>query len=222
MSAADRYVPAAGFAALTRFYDIAERLTMRSPAWRPWLAALATDQRPCSVLDVGCGTGTLAIEMARVPGATITGVDGDPEILARARRKPGAEAVEWREAMVDVLPAADATFDVVVTSLVLHHLAPATKAAALAEMHRVLRPGGSLLVADWGAPHDPLMRVAFLGLQLLDGRANTEDHARGRVPGMIGEAGFTDVERIHRLRTVGGTFEILRARKGDGAVPTTG
>lgn len=217
MSAADRYVPAAGFAPLTRFYDLGERLTMRSPAWRPWLTALATDQRPCSVLDVGCGTGTLAIEMARVRGATVTGVDGDPEILARARRKPGAEAVEWREAMIDALPVADGSLDVVVTSLALHHLAPATKAAGLAEMHRALRPGGSLLVADWGAPHDPVMRAAFFGLQLLDGRPNTEDHARGRIPGMIADAGFADVERIQRLRTVGGTFEILRARKADDA-----
>jgi ubiquinone/menaquinone biosynthesis C-methylase UbiE len=217
MSAADRYVPAAGFASLTRFYDLGERLTMRSPAWRPWLAALATDRRPCSVLDVGCGTGTLAIEMARVPGVTVTGVDGDPEILTRARRKAGAEGVEWREAMADALPAADGTFDTAVTSLLLHHLAPATKAAALAEMHRVLRPGGTLLVADWGAPHGPAMRAAFFGLQLLDGHPNTVDHARGRIPGMIAEAGFVDVERLHRLRTVGGTFEILRARKGGGA-----
>lgn len=217
MPDAERYVPAAGFAALTRFYDLGERLTMRSPAWRPWLVALATDRRPCSILDVGCGTGTLAVEMARMPGAAVTGVDGDPEILRRAQRKPGAEAVVWREAMVDALPATDGSFDVVVTSLVLHHLAPATKAAALSEMHRVLRPGGSLLVADWGAPHDPVMRAAFFGLQLLDGRANTEDHARGRIPGMIAEAGFADVERLHRLRTVGGTFEILRARKGGGA-----
>lgn len=213
MTDADRYVPAAGFAPLTRFYDVGERLTMRSPAWRPWLAALATDRRPCSVLDVGCGTGTLAIEMARVPGVTVTGVDGDPEILARARSKSGADAVTWREAMADALPADDSSVDVVVTSLLLHHLAPATKAAALVEMHRVLRPGGSLLVADWGAPHGPLMRAAFLGLQLLDGRTNTADHARGRVPALIADAGFADVERLHRLRTVGGTFEVLRARR---------
>lgn len=219
MPATERFVPAAGFSALTPFYDLGERLTMRSSSWRPWVVALATDRRPSAVLDVGCGTGALAIPMAGVPGVAVTGVDGDPEVLDRARRKPGADAVRWREAMADALPADDASFDVVTTSLLLHHLSPGTKAAALTEMHRVLRPGGSLLVADWGLPHGPVMRAAFRGLQALDGRANTADHAQGRIPGLIAGAGFTAVERVHRLRTVGGTFEILRAVRSGREAP---
>lgn len=78
-------------------------------------------------------------------------------------------------------------------------------------MFRVLRPGGILFVADWGKPHGPGMRAAFFGLQLQDGFANTADHVRGLVPRYIADAGFTGVERIDRLRTVVGTFEILRA-----------
>jgi SAM-dependent methyltransferase len=72
------------------------------------------------------------------------------------------------EGLATALPFADASFDRVTTSLVLHHLTSDDKARALREMHRVLRPGGELHVADWGTPHGPVMRAAFLGVELLD------------------------------------------------------
>lgn len=100
----------------------------------------------------------------------------------------------------------------VTCTLVLHHLSLEVKALALAEMRRVLKPGGLLVIGDWGKPHDPLMRAAFVPVQLLDGFGTTQGNVGGRVPQLIAATGFGDVARVHRLRTVFGTFEVLTAR----------
>lgn len=92
-------MPALGFAALNRWYDAAITLSMREPQWRPLLVDLVTSEKPSRVLDVGCGTGTLALGLADSLGAgVVTGVDLDPAILELARAKPGAGRVAagWR------------------------------------------------------------------------------------------------------------------------------
>lgn len=208
----ERYVPAAGIESLTRFYDLGVRLTMRERRWRPRLIQRIVSEEPRVVVDMGCGTGTLTIPLAEETGARVIGVDGDPKILGHARRKSGANRVEWHEGLADDLPLGDAEADVVVSSLVFHHLPRRTKCAALAEAHRVLRPGGLLLIADWGEPHDRAMRAAFFALQCLDGFENTEDNRRGLLPHLIEEAGFEPPTRTQRLRTVVGTFEVLASR----------
>lgn len=96
-------------------------------------------------------------------------------------------------------------------SLVLHHLAPAVKRRALAEVARVLRPGGQLHIADSGRPATPLLRVIFFALQLIDGFEGTREHAAGRLPAFLHDAGFEDVRRYGRLRTPWGTLELLAA-----------
>jgi SAM-dependent methyltransferase len=211
VSSATDYVPAAGRGAFTALYDPALAVTMREGAWRPQLVERVGTG---DVVDVGCGTGTLAIALARA-GARVTAVDGDEEVLRRARAKEAREAaaapIDWRRGLADALPLSPASADAVVCSLLLHHLQPDVKLAALAEARRVLRPGGRLHVADWGRPADPLQRVAFLGLQLLDGFSNTADHAAGRLPELIGAAGFTGIECWRRLRTPWGTLERLEA-----------
>ena len=208
---ADRFVPAAGRSALNRWYDLGVRVTMRESGWRPLIVDEIARRHPATVVDVGCGTGTLSLALARrLPHAAVEGVDGDPAILEQARHKPGGDRVTWREGLADSLPYHDRSVDAVVCTLVLHHLSPAGKRAALGEMSRVLRPGGQLVIGDWGAPHDVLMRVAFVGLQCLDGFANTRGHAAGAVPGLIEDAGFDRPRRLTRLRTVAGTFEVWR------------
>ena len=207
-----RYIKANGRFLPTALYDRSIAITMRESFWRPRLVREVLDGAPREVLDLGCGTGTLAIALAKAPGgARVTGIDGDPEILALARRKEGAESVELVEGLADALPFANASFDRVVTSLLLHHLQPEVKRATLAEARRVLRPGGRLHVADWGKAQDPVMRTLFAGLQVLDGFSNTADHPAGRIPAMIEEAGFGAVQRGDRLRTIWGSFELLSA-----------
>ena len=207
-----RYVPAAGRRGLTALYDPSLRLTMREKRWRPEVVRLALDGAGRDVLDLGCGTGTLSVDLARA-GARVTGVDGDEDVLRRAAAKAQAAGVELdlREGLAGSIPLEDDSVDAVVCSLLWHHLVPADKGSGLAECRRVLRPGGRLVIADWGRAADPVQRAAFFALRLLDGFEGTRDHAAGRLPEIVAAAGFSDVTRSRRLRTVFGTLELLTA-----------
>jgi ubiquinone/menaquinone biosynthesis C-methylase UbiE len=209
---AERFVPAAGRRAFTRLYDPAVALTMREATFRARLCAQVLDGLApgATVVDVGCGTGTLAIALA-AGGAEVIGVDGDPEVLALARAKAGAEAVQWRKGTATALPLAGESADRVVMSLLLHHLDAGAKRTALAEAVRVLRPGGRLHVADWGRPRDPLMRGAAWALQRLDGPAGLREHLDGRLHGLLTDAGLSAVAVHDRLRTGWGSLELLSA-----------
>jgi SAM-dependent methyltransferase len=207
-----RYVPAAGRAAFTGVYDAVVAATMRERRWRPELVrrAAAATPRGGRIVDVGAGTGTLAIALAGArPDAEVVAVDGDPAVLRRARRKRGAERVAWCEGLADALPLADGAADAAIMSLVLHHLDRPGKLAALRSVRRVLRPGGRLLVADWGVPGDPVMRAASRVLAVVDGAAGLDDPLAGRLPALVREAGFADGERFGRLRTGWGSLELL-------------
>jgi ubiquinone/menaquinone biosynthesis C-methylase UbiE len=92
-----------------------------------------------------------------------------------------------------------------------HHLVPSTKRAALAEARRVLVPGGRLLICDIGRASDPLMRAAFFAVQLLDGFPNTRAHARGELPEIVSQSGFSAVTVFARYRTGGGTLDLIEA-----------
>lgn len=106
-----------------------------------------------SVLDVGCGTGTLAIAAKKRVGANgqVHGIDASPEMIARARtkaRKARADVV-FDTAVAESLPFADGRFDVVLCTVMLHHLPRAVRELGVREMHRVLKPGGRLLAVDF-------------------------------------------------------------------------
>jgi ubiquinone/menaquinone biosynthesis C-methylase UbiE len=161
---------------------------------------------------VGCGTGTLAIALS-CAGADVIGVDGDPEVLALAHAKVGADTVRWRKGTATALPLAGESADRAVMSLLLHHLGADAKRSALAEALRVLRPGGRLHVADWGRPRDPLMRAAAWALQRVDGAEGLREHLDGRLPALLADAGFSAVAIHARLRTGWGSLELLSARR---------
>ena len=113
------------------------------------LAAIAPGER---VLDIGCGTGTLLIAAASAhPDASYQGIDPAAEMIERARAKAARAGVEVRfeQGVAERLELADASVDVVLSSLMLHHLPPSTMERALAEAVRVLGPGGRLVVVDF-------------------------------------------------------------------------
>jgi ubiquinone/menaquinone biosynthesis C-methylase UbiE len=200
-----RYVPALGLRRLTRFYDPVIAATTRERTFKARLLDQLGPEAGQRILDLACGTGTLARAIVeREPQAEVVGVDGDPEMLARARAK--APGVRFDGALAQDLPYAAGAFDAVVTSLFLHHLSRDLKLAALREVARVLKPGGAFHVADWGAPSDPLMAVAFTGIRLLDGFEPTRENARGELPMLFEEAGLADVRDLGMLRTMFGTL----------------
>ena len=126
----------------------------RERAFREKLLRLAHLGPGESVLDVGCGTGTLAIAAKRVAGAAgrVHGIDASPEMIARAERKATKAGVEvvFQNALAQALPFPDAQFDVVLSTVMLHHLTRKVREQAAAEMRRVLKPGGRVLAVDFG------------------------------------------------------------------------
>lgn len=210
----DRYIPALAYRWLTPLYDPVVALTTRERTFKAALVAQAALQPGQHVLDLACGTATLTIAAKRSqPQAVIVGVDGDPEILERARRKATEAGAELRfdQALSNRMPYPDATYDVVVSSLFFHHLDRDAKLATLREVRRVLRPGAVLHVADWGQAANPLMRVLFYLVQLLDGFETTADNVAGRLPQFMRECGFVDVAETRRFATPLGTISLYRA-----------
>jgi ubiquinone/menaquinone biosynthesis C-methylase UbiE len=214
MDTQDRYIPALGYRWLTGLYDPVVALTTREATFKPALLDQAELRPGQRVLDLACGTATLSIAAKqRVPSIELTGLDGDPDILRVARDKAqrAGMKLQFDEGLSHALPYADGSFDVVLCSLFFHHLDRAAKLATLREVLRVLKPGGMLHVADWGRAQDPLMRLAFYGIQLLDGFRTTRDNVHGLLPQFMMDSGFSGVRETRRFRTLFGTLSLYSA-----------
>ena len=136
-------------------YDLGARLMTfgRERALRQAILDRARLQPGESVLDVGCGTGSLALEAKRRvgPTGTVRGIDGSPQMIARAAqkaRKTGLE-IEFANALAQALPFADSRFDVAFSTLMFHHLPRSSREQCAREMRRVVRPGGRVMVVDF-------------------------------------------------------------------------
>lgn len=209
-------ISAAGRAPLA-FYDGAVALTMRERVFRARLADLVLAGDPAVVVEVGAGTGSLAVRLAGGSGGRareVVAIDPDPVALRRARAKRGAGAVRFVEGRAEALPLPDAHADRVVFSLVLHHIAHREdREAALAEAARVLRPGGRLHIADWGPPRGVGLRL----LGRLDG-PGVAALAGGEAPRLL--QGWEQIGRDGSLRTAWGQVEFWSAsppRPGGGS-----
>jgi ubiquinone/menaquinone biosynthesis C-methylase UbiE len=147
------YVPAAGHGFFLPFYDPMVKLA-GGARFAQTLIAQAALQPGHVVLDIGCGTGTLAVAIKRAhPGVTVIGVDPDQPALDRAARKASRAGVTIRfdRGFADALEYADATFDRVFSSMMFHHLGRKERSQLLLEVRRVLKPGGRLEFLDLAA-----------------------------------------------------------------------
>jgi SAM-dependent methyltransferase len=214
------FLPAAGRFLPLQMYDMSVRLTMRERRWRPELVTRVAAATPAdgAVVELGAGTGSLTrLLRAGLPaGVSVTAIDPDERALAIASRRASDPGIAWVHGRAEEVPLPDASQDAVVTALVVHHLPAPVKRAAISEAHRVLRPGGLLLIADFGPAQDPLMALAFRAIRLIDG-PTTAGHADGIVATLVREAGFDDPATVRRVRTAAGTLELLEAWAPRGA-----
>ena len=157
-------------------------------------ASLARLQPGDAVLDVGCGTGTLAMEVARRVGRAgrVAGVDPGTQQIARARAKAARRHVpiEFQIGVIEQLPFPDQTFDVVFSTLMMHHLPASLKRQGLAEIARVLKPGGRLVIADFKRKQERQGKAA----RFHAGGSSIQDLAA-----LVKDAGFS-VEETEEMR----------------------
>ena len=206
------YVPALGYHGLTGLYDRVVAVTMREAVWRAQFVRLIAPGAGERILDIGCGTGSLAVALAQAePAAQITGIDPDAAMLevARQRATVAGVTVEFVAGLAqDVArarPLAGRRFDKIVSSLVFHHLDEGKKRTVLRTMHDILEcRNGRVIVLDWGAMPGILTRLRFLPVQLLDGFDNTRANVEGRTPQLLAEAGFRVIATPWTFETVFG------------------
>jgi len=213
---AENYIPPLRYKLLTRFYDPLVRWTTREVTFKRALLAQVVANRPRHVLDLGCGTGTLTIAIAKaLPDAAVSGLDADAEALAIAAHKGRSAGVSLglHQGFSTGMPFGDAQFDCVVSSLFFHHLTRGAKIGTLREVRRVLALEGSLHIADWGKPSNALMRTLFFAVQLLDGFETTRDSVTGALPELMHAVGCHRVEETTKFDTPLGTMRLFRAAR---------
>lgn len=203
------------FGRLAKFYDFGVRTAFRlaggERVFRDGIVAAADISPGHQVLDVSCGTGTLAGLLAERAGSAgrVVGVDLASGMLAVARRKHVAANLEFMQANAEELPFAGGSFDRVTVSLAIHEMNRVGRRNALAEMFRVLKPDGLAVVADMRRPDTRLTRLGARFIGLVETQTLTDLWQDG-LYNEIGRAGFADRRRILAGR---GFFEIVVARK---------
>jgi len=206
------YIPALGFRGLTPFYDLIQRWVVRDERFKVPLIEQAGIHSGQLVLDLGCGTGTLAIMVKRAhPGAEVVGLDADPHILriAAAKAERAGVQVKFDRGMAFDLPYQDRSFDRILSSLMIHHLKTPEKHKTARELYRVLRPGGELHVVDFGKPRTLYGRL--LGV-IMHGFEEVADNMAGRLPEIFAQGGFSMHEGAE-LVTFFGSLTFLSGKK---------
>ncbi|NUT35314.1 MAG: class I SAM-dependent methyltransferase [Hamadaea sp.] len=190
-----------------RVYEIAGALGFLGQRRRVYdgLVAAAGIRLGDAVCDIGCGTGYLSrrVALAVGPAGRVTGVDPSAPVIAYARRAAPPNA-QFVVAGGEQVPLPDAGFDVVVSSLAIHHIPPQLRGAAMREMARLVRPGGRLFVADFRPP-----RPGFANslVAKLSGHAMAHNPI-GELAAIVTAAGFTVVAEgdrwpmLHYVRAV--------------------
>jgi ubiquinone/menaquinone biosynthesis C-methylase UbiE len=207
------YIPALRFHWLTPFYDSLLKWGMREELIKSRLIERAKIHAGQSVLDLGCGTGTLAIMMKRsVPAAQVTGLDGDEHVLAIAQRKAEQANVNIQldHGLASELPYPDHFFDIVVSSFVIHHLTSEDKVRAFKAVRRVLRPGGWFHILDFGRPVNFVTGIQALFFKMFE---QTADNFNGRIPLMLKEVGFDSIAEAERVTNIFSPIWFYEAHK---------
>ena len=204
------YIPAAGHDWALPLYDPIVKLFGGDWARRALLDQ-ATIQTGHRVLDIGCGTGAMVTQIKRLhPDVDVVGLDPDPKALARARRKAerAAVTIQFDQGFSDELPYPDASFDRVFSSFMLHHLQAEEKANTLREVRRVLKPGGSLHLLDFGGPEP--RQNGFLA-HLFHSSHSLKDNTDSRIIALMSQAGLANPKVVGRRALLFGKIVYYQA-----------
>ena len=170
------------------------------------------------MLDIGCGTGTMAAMIKKLhPAAEVVGIDPDPDALAVCKRKSNRAglAIEFDRGFADHMPYADASFDRVFSSFMFHHLTADEKSATLREIRRVLKAGASLHLLDFIRAHATQSKTSEHGLLVHRGGAVAE-RIEERMTAIMDEAGFVDAKEVSRGKIFFGPIAYYRAQNPGG------
>jgi ubiquinone/menaquinone biosynthesis C-methylase UbiE len=208
----DEYIPALSYRFLTPFYDFIQKYIVRDVRYKSLLIVQANIQPGHQVLDLGCGTGTLAI-MAKLaqPSADVFGLDADPDMLKVAKYKSTLQKVpvKFDLGFTNKLPYPDESFDRVLSSIMIHHLKTPDKWQTAQEVYRVLKPGGQLHIIDFGKPVTWYGKI--LG-PLLHKFEEANDNIDGKLPEIFGAPGLK-TEVVGNFWTFFGDQAFLRGEK---------
>lgn len=210
------FTPALGRAEFTPQYDRVIAIMTRERRWRTRLLATLAPAAGETIVDLGGGTGTMALLVKKAQAeCEVVVVDPDPAVLDIARGKAQASGHELRfigATGADTgLP--DEVADAVISSLVLHQCTRAAKEGILREAHRLLKPGGRLFIADYGLQRTMLMSMLFRQVRALDGFENTRANKDGEIPALIAKAGFSKVSELSAIATPTGSISLYAAVK---------
>lgn len=208
----EEYIPALSYRFLTPFYDFIQKHIVRDVRYKSILIEQANIRAGQSILDLGCGTGTLAIMVKQAhPSAEVVGLDADPDMLKVARYKSTRlnAPVKFDAGFTNKLPYPDGSFDRVLSSIMIHHLKTPDKKLTAREVHRVLKPGGQLHIVDFGKP------VTWYGKMLgpfLHRFEEANDNIDGSLPAFFAEPGLK-TQIVGNFWTFFGDLAFLKGEK---------
>lgn len=210
---AEDFTPALGRRELTFLYDASIRLLTRERTWRRLLLDQLQPRPGDRILDVGCGTGTLAIMIKQAePRAEVFALDPDSRVIEIARRKAAQAGVELvlRRGYARDAAGLGPSFDKAVASLVFHQVPLAEKEAGIAAMARAVGPGGELHIADYATQPSFASRQLFRIVQALDGVENTQANADGALERLLGRLAGAPAAPRAVVPTLTGTISLFR------------
>lgn len=210
------FIPALRFKWLTPLYDFFISRTMPENKIKQSLIDISYLTDHTSVLDFGCGTGTLTIRAKeQSPAINITGIDIDKSILNKAAEKINQKGLDIKLTGYDGerLPFENNSFDRIISCLVFHHLETPAKQKILAELFRVSKSKGQLFIADFGRSDSWHQRFLFNLIRGLDGFKPTSANIKGLMPSLISGAGFIEPVIKKKFKTIFGEIQIFKAIK---------
>lgn len=211
MAPAKSFIPAVRFHFLTPCYDIFMRHFFKEP-YAKILKNISPGENDC-ILDIGCGPGNILINLKeKFPKASIAGLDIDPKMIPVAKKKieKAGFSIDLIEASATEIPFPPNSFDVALSTLLIHHLETKDKKIMLCEAFRVIKPGGKFYLFDFAPPKTFLGKFfskIYRHLECID------DGVEGKYPDFLKEAGFQNIHTLFHSRKMGLEFELIEARK---------